>query len=54
MFIVVIGATTMRYVTVIKEMNLFFSEDIVVVARGVPVIYAFPIGGSLQENVCFG
>jgi len=51
MFIVIIGATTGRYVTVIKEMNLFFSKDIVVVAKGVPVIYAFPIGGSLQENV---
>ena len=51
MFIVVIGATTMRYVSVIKEMNLFFSGDVVVVARGVLVIYAFPIGGTLQENV---
>jgi len=51
MFIVVIGATTMRYVTVIKEMNLFFSGDVVVVPKGVFVIYAFPIGGTFQENV---
>lgn len=51
MFIVVIGATTMRYVSVIKEMNLFFSGDVVVVPKGVFVIYAFPIGGTFQENV---
>ena len=51
MFIVVIGATTMRYVTVIKEMNLFFSGDVVVVPKGVFVIYAFPIGGTFQENI---
>ena len=51
MFIVVIGATTVRYVSVIKEMNLFFSGDVVVVPRGAFVIYAFPIGGTFQENV---
>jgi len=51
MFIVTVGATTSGYISAIKEMNLFFSEDIVVVARGVIVIYAFPIGGTLQENM---
>jgi hypothetical protein len=51
MFILVIGATTTRYVSVIKDMNVFFTGDIVVVARGVFVIQAFPIGGVLQESV---
>lgn len=51
MFIVAIGATTMNYVSAIEEMNIFFSGDVVVVARGVFVIYVFPIGGALQENV---
>jgi len=51
MSLVAISATTTRYVTVIKEMNLFFSNDIVVVARGVLVVQAFPIGGAIQENV---
>jgi len=51
MFIVAIGATTTTYISAIKEMNLFFSGDVVVVARGVFVIYVFPIGGALQENV---
>ena len=51
MSIVVIGATTMRYISVIKEMNLFFRGDVVVVPKGVFVIYAFPIGGTFQENI---
>ena len=51
MFIVVISSATTRYTSIMKEMNLFFNGDIVVVARGVPVIYAFPIGGTLQENI---
>jgi len=50
MSLVAIGATTTRYVAIIKEMNLFFSNDIVVVAKGVLVVQAFPIGGSIQES----
>ena len=51
MFIVVISSATTGYTSAMKEMNLFFNGDIVVVARGVPVIYSFPIGGTLQENI---
>jgi putative ABC transport system permease protein len=51
MFIVVIGATTGRYVSVIKEMNMFFSGDVVVVPRGAFVIYGFPIAGIFLEDV---
>lgn len=50
MFIVAVGATTSRYIAVIKEMNLFFTGDVIVVARGVFVIQAFPIGGTIHED----
>lgn len=50
MSLVAISATTTSYVAAIKEMNLFFSNDIVVVAKGVLVIQAFPIGGAIQES----
>jgi ABC-type lipoprotein release transport system permease subunit len=51
MFIIAIGATTTRYAAVIEEMSYFFRGDVVVVARGVFVIQAFPIGGTIQEDV---
>lgn len=51
MFIIAVGATTSRYIAVIKEMNLFFTGDVIVVARGVFVVQAFPIGGTIQEDV---
>jgi putative ABC transport system permease protein len=51
MFIVTIGATTSRYTSIIREMNIFFSRDIVVVAQGSIVVQAFPIsGGNLPED----
>jgi putative ABC transport system permease protein len=50
MSLVAISATTTRYVTVVKEMNLFFGDDMVVVAKGAPTIYAFPIGAFIQES----
>jgi len=50
MTLVAVSATTTRYLAVIKEMNLFFSDDIVVVARGVLVVQAFPIGGAILES----
>jgi len=50
MFIVGIGATTTRYAAVIREMNVFFSGDVVVVAKGSFVVQGFPIGGALQER----
>ena len=47
-FIVAIGATTTNYTAVIREMNIFFSGDVVVVAEGAMVIQAFPVvGGNL-------
>ncbi len=51
-FIVAIGATTTNYTTVIREMNIFFSGDIIVVTEGSMVVQAFPvIGGNIPENV---
>jgi putative ABC transport system permease protein len=51
-FIVAIGATTTNYTTVIREMNIFFGGDVVVVAEGAMVIQAFPVmGGNLPESV---
>lgn len=48
--VAVVAATT-RYMTVVKEMNMFFHGKIVVVARGVIVVQSFPIGGVLPEDV---
>ena len=48
---VAVVASTTRYMTVIEEMNVFFNGKIVVVARGVFIIQAFPIGGALPESV---
>ncbi|MFQ5999958.1 MAG: ABC transporter permease [Candidatus Bathyarchaeia archaeon] len=51
-FIVAIGATTTNYTTVIRDMNIFFSGDVVIVAEGAMVIQAFPvIGGNIPESV---
>jgi len=51
MFIVTIGATTSRYTSIIREMNIFFNRDILVVAQGSIVVQAFPIsGGNLPED----
>jgi len=51
-FIVAIGATTTNYTTVIREMNIFFSGDVVVVAEGAMVIQAFPVvGGNIPVSV---
>ena len=51
MFIVTIGATTSRYTSIIREMNIFFNRNILVVAQGSIVVQAFPIGGgNLPED----
>jgi len=50
-FIVGIGAATSRITTIIKEMNLFFENEIIVVPRDVIVIQGFPIGGMIPETV---
>ena len=50
-FIVAVGATTSRYVTIMTEMNVFFHGEVVVVARGVLVIQGFPIGGVVPQSI---
>jgi ABC-type lipoprotein release transport system permease subunit len=49
-FLIGIGAATSRIIAIVKEMNLFFENEIVVVARDVFVIQGFPIGGTLPEK----
>jgi putative ABC transport system permease protein len=52
MSIVTIGATTSRYVSIIKEMHTYFSGKVVVVTKGAIVIEAFPIGiGNLPQTM---
>lgn len=48
--IITVGATTNNYVTILKEMNLFYQGKVVVVARGSIFIQVFSIGGFLQES----
>ena len=51
MFIVAIGATTARYASVIKEMNVLFNGQVLVVAKDTIVVQAIPLGSSgLAEN----
>jgi len=46
-FVIAVGATTMRYATVIKEMNVLFSGQVMVVSKDAIVIQAIPIGGGM-------
>jgi len=53
-FVVAIGATTMRYATVIREMNVLFNGQVMVVTKGTIIVQAIPInlqGGMLKENL---
>jgi len=50
MFIVAIGATTARYASVIKEMNVLFNGQVLVVGKDTIVVQAIPLGSSLSEN----
>jgi len=51
-FVVAVGATTTRYMTVIKEMNVLFSGQVMVVSKNAIVIQAIPITrGMLQEKL---
>jgi len=50
MVLIGIGATTTRCTSVIEELNVLFRGKILVVARGVFVIQAFPVGGTIPEN----
>ena len=49
-FIVAVGATTSRYITIMTEMNVFSHGEVIVVARGVLVIQGFPIGGVVPQS----
>jgi putative ABC transport system permease protein len=46
-FVIAVGATTMRYTAVVKEMNVLFSGQIMVVDKNAIVIQAIPVGGSM-------
>lgn len=53
-FIIAVGATSLRYVEIITEMNTFFSGKITVTPRNTIVIQGFPIGGgTFPQNVIF-
>jgi ABC-type lipoprotein release transport system permease subunit len=51
MILIGVGSAITRYTAIIKEMNVLFNRKIVVVARGVMVIQAFPVGGAIPESV---
>jgi putative ABC transport system permease protein len=46
-FVVAVGATATRYVTVIQEMSLLFHDQITVVSKDAIVVEALPIGGGM-------
>lgn len=46
-FIIAVGATTMRYTVVIKEMNMLFNEQVMVASKDALIIQAIPIGGGM-------
>ncbi|MCJ7470355.1 ABC transporter permease [Candidatus Bathyarchaeota archaeon] len=46
-FVVAVGATTMRYTAVIREMNVLFNGQVLVVDKNSIVIQAIPIGTSM-------
>jgi ABC-type antimicrobial peptide transport system permease subunit len=46
-FVIAVGATTMRYATVIREMNVLFNGQVTVVSKDAIVIQAIPIGGGM-------
>jgi ABC-type lipoprotein release transport system permease subunit len=47
---VAVGATTSRYIAVMKEMNVLCGNYVMVVWKGTPVIEGFPIGGWFPET----
>ena len=51
MFVIAVGATTLRYTTVIREMNVLFHGQIMVASKDAIIIQAIPIsGGTLPQN----
>jgi putative ABC transport system permease protein len=51
MLIIAIGGTTNHYITAVKEMNVFYPGNVVVVPKGSIFIQAISVGGVLQEHV---
>ena len=49
-FLVGVSATTLRVMAIVREMNFFFEDEIIVVARNTLVIQGFPIGGTIPEK----
>jgi len=49
-FVIAVGASTMRYATVIKEMNVLFNGQITVFSKDALVIQAIPISGSMMPQ----
>jgi ABC-type lipoprotein release transport system permease subunit len=45
--VIAIGATTMRYTTVIKQMDTLFSGQVIVVDKYAIVLQALPVGGDM-------
>jgi putative ABC transport system permease protein len=45
--VIAVAATTLRYTTVIREMNLLFNEQVMIVSKDAIVIQALPIGGGM-------
>ena len=49
--VVAVGATTMRYTTVVKEMSVLFNGQVMVTSKDAIVVQAIPIfGGMLPQN----
>lgn len=46
-FVIAVGATTMRYTTVIREVNVLFNGQVTVVSKDAIVIQAIPVGGGM-------
>lgn len=49
-FVIAVGASTMRYATVIKEMNVLFNGQITVFSKDALIIQAIPISGSMMPQ----
>jgi putative ABC transport system permease protein len=50
-FVIAVGSTTMRYTTVIREMNVLFNGQVTVVSKDAIVIQAIPVtGGMLPQD----
>lgn len=46
-FVIAVGATTMRYATVIREMNVLFNDQVTVVSKDAIIIQAIPVSGGM-------